>query len=255
MLRRAVVTFVIFAAFSCKGPSIQGTTAEKPAGSARIPENSLTDDQKAAGWQLLFDGHSKAGWHVYQLKSDGSAWKVADGMLYLDPKEKKDWQTVGGGDLVTDAAFENYHLSLEWKISPKGNSGIIFGIQDDPKYEHSWHTGLEMQVLDNEGHPDGKIPKHRAANLYDLIAASPENVKTPGEWNHAEVILNKGKLDLRLNEANVVSVQLRDDNWNKMVAGSKFRELPSFARFTSGHIGLQDHGDLVWYRNIRIRKL
>ncbi len=90
--------------------------------------NTLSETEKAEGWHLLFDGSTKTGWHVYQSKSDGSAWKAADGMLMLDPKEKKDWQTIGGGDLITDSAFENYHFSMEWKISPKGNSGIIFGI-------------------------------------------------------------------------------------------------------------------------------
>jgi hypothetical protein len=217
--------------------------------------NTLTEAEKAEGWVLLFDGQTKQGWHVYQAKSDGSAWKVDSGTLMLDPREKKEWQTIGGGDLVTDSAFSNYHLSLEWKVSPKGNSGIIFGIQDNPKYEHSWHTGMEMQVLDNAGHADAANPKHRAGDLYDLIPASPETVKPAGEWNKAEVVMNQGKLDLYLNGSKVVSTVVGDEAWKKLVAGSKFREWPDFATFSSGHIGLQDHGDPVWFRNIRIRKL
>jgi hypothetical protein len=217
--------------------------------------NTLTKAEKKEGWQLLFDGSSKKGWHIYQGKSDGSAWTVSEGMLILDPKGKKDWQTIGGGDIITDAAYENYHLSLEWKISPKGNSGIIFGIQDLPKYEHSWHTGMEMQILDNDGHSDGKIIKHRAGNLYDLIAASSEPVKLVGEWNKAEIKVKNGKLDLYLNGVNIVSTQLWDENWKALVAGSKFKSMPDFATFKSGHIGLQDHGDPVWFRNIKIRKL
>lgn len=217
--------------------------------------NQLTEAQQAEGWTLLFDGQTKTGWHVYQGKSDGSAWKVDQGTLMLDPREKKDWQTVGGGDLITDSAYANYHLSLEWKIAPKGNSGIIFGIQDDPAFEHSWHTGMEMQVLDNAGHADASNPKHRAGDLYDLIAATPETVKPAGEWNQAEVIMNQGKLDLLLNGTKVVSTTLGDDAWKALVNGSKFKEWPRFATFPSGHIGLQDHGDSVWYRNIRIRRL
>jgi hypothetical protein len=220
-----------------------------------IEMNTLSETEKAEGWQLLFDGSTKTGWHIYQSKSDGSAWKVSDGMLMLDPTEKKDWQTIGGGDIITDSAFENYHFSMEWKISPKGNSGIIFGIQDLPKYEHSWHTGMEMQILDNDGHGDGKIVKHRAGNLYDLIASSTEPLKPVGEWNKAEIKVDKGQLDLFLNGEKVVSTMLWDDNWKKLVAGSKFKEMPDFATFKSGHIGLQDHGDPVWFRNIKIRKL
>jgi hypothetical protein len=236
---------------------IADSSANAPAtkDSSDVPINTLTNAEMAEGWILLFDGQSKKGWHVYQGKSDGSAWKVENGTLMLDPKEKKDWQTVGGGDLITDSAYENYHLSLEWKISPKGNSGVIFGIQDQPKYEHSWHTGMEMQVLDNAGHADASNPKHRAGDLYDLIASSPETVKPAGEWNRAEVRMDQGKLDLFLNGTKVVSTTLWDDNWKKLVAGSKFKEWPDFALFKSGHIGLQDHGDPVWFRNIRIRKL
>jgi Domain of Unknown Function (DUF1080) len=227
---------------------------ESKSGKETTPANTLSKAEKKEGWQLLFDGTSKKGWHIFQGKSDGSAWTVSEGMLMLDPKSKKDWQTIGGGDIITDAAYENYHLSLEWKISPKGNSGIIFGIQDLPKYEHSWHTGMEMQILDNDGHGDGKIVKHRAGNLYDLIAASSEPVKPVGDWNKAEIKVINGKLDLYLNGVNIVSTQLWDENWKALVAGSKFKSMPDFASFKSGHIGLQDHGDPVWFRNIKIKK-
>lgn len=252
MKKAGVFLLILVIVFSCKNTKNTATSNNTQVNDAI---NSLTKAEKKEGWQLLFDGSSKKGWHIYQGKSDGSAWKVSEGMLMLDPTEKKDWQTIGGGDIITDEAYENYHLSLEWKISPKGNSGIIFGIQDLPKYEHSWHTGMEMQILDNDGHSDGKIVKHRAGNLYDLIAASSEPVKPVGEWNKAEIKVNKGKLDLYLNGVNIVSTQLWDDNWKALVSASKFKSMPDFATFKSGHIGLQDHGNPVWFRNIKIRKL
>ncbi len=217
--------------------------------------NKLSEQEKAEEWQLLFDGSTKNGWHVYQAKSDGSAWKVADGTLYLDPKEKDDFQTVGGGDLLSDSAFENFHLSLEWKIAPKGNSGLMFVVQEDKKYEHTFHTAPEMQVLDNAGHPDAKIAKHQAGDLYDIISSSKQAAKPAGEWNKAEIRLNNGKLDLFLNGENVVSTTMWDANWKKLVAGSKFKEWPAFATFKKGQVAIQDHGDAVWYRNIKIRKL
>jgi hypothetical protein len=158
--------------------------------------------------------------------------------------------------MVSNDSYENFDLKLEWKISPKGNSGIIFLVNEDTtKYKETWNTGLEMQVLDNNGHPDGKIKKHRAGDLYDLISSSSEPVKPVGEWNQAEIKVDHGKLDLFLNGTNVVSTTLWDDNWNKLVAGSKFKSMPGFAKSHSGKIALQDHGNEVWYRNIEIKKL
>jgi hypothetical protein len=216
----------------------------------------LTEEQQKDGWQLLFDGQSTKGWHKYGGAPVGSAWKAADGVLYLDTTEKKDWQIKDGGDIVTDEEFENFHLKLEWKISPAGNSGIIFLIHEDTaKYDWGWETGPEMQILDNSAHADSKINKHRAGDLYDLISSSKETVKPPGEWNLAEIKILNGKLDFYLNGENIVSTTLWDDNWKKMVAGSKFVKMPDFGTYKKGRIALQDHGNLVWFRNVMIKKL
>ncbi len=223
-------------------------------GTAVSGNNVLTADEKAQGWTLLFDGVSTKGWHSFNNRSDASAWKAADGILYLDTT-RKDGKRIGGGDIVTDETFENYHLSLEWKISQNGNSGLIFNVAEDQKYEYSFNTGPEMQVLDNAGHPDAKIPKHRAGDLYDLIACSKETVTPYGQWNKAEIRVDHGKLDLFLNGTNVVSTTMWDDNWRNMLANSKFKSMPDFGTIKNGHLALQDHGNLVWYRNIRIRKL
>ncbi len=217
--------------------------------------NSLTDAEKADGWQLLFDGTSTKGWHVFNKKSDGHAWTVDDGALHLDPKEFKDWQTVGGGDLITEEEFDNYHFKVEWKLVDSANSGIILFINENPKYEHTWHTGPEMQVLDNNGHPDSKIIKHRAADLYDLISSSPETVKKAGEWNQVDVISNKDSLEFHLNGTKVLGTRMWNDNWRKMIKGSKFKDMKDFGTYKKGHIGLQDHGNNVWFRNIKIKKL
>lgn len=217
--------------------------------------NVLTRQEKKDGWQLLYDGKTTKGWHVYLNKSDGSAWKSVDGTLTLDPSNKQNGKVVGGGDIVTDQVFDNFHFSVEWKVAPKANSGIIFLLQEDKKYEHPWFTGPEMQVLDNNGHPDGKITSHRSGDLYDLIQSSKETVKPVGKWNKADVRYENNKLDLFLNGELVVSTKMHDDNWKKLVAGSKFRNMPDFGVFTSGRIGLQDHGDQIWFRNIKIRKL
>ena len=208
------------------------------------------------GWVSLFDGQSLNGWHSYGKPAPGAAWNIDSSAIHLSVNTNKGYQSEGGGDLVSADEYGNFDLKLEWKISKNGNSGIVFLIHEDTTlYKETWKTGLEMQVLDNDGHSDGKIPKHRAGNLYDLIAASPENVKPVGEWNQVEIVANNGKLDLSLNGTVVVSTTMWDDNWKKMVAASKFGPMPNWGTFKKGHIALQDHGNEVWYRNIMIKKL
>jgi hypothetical protein len=217
--------------------------------------NRLSAKERSEGWQLLFDGRTTKGWHKYGGAPIGSAWKVQDGTLWLDPSQKDGWQIKGGGDIVTDEVFSDFHLKLEWKIAQNGNSGIMFYIHEDSsRYQWPWMTAPEMQVLDNQGHPDAKIPTHRAGDLYDLLSCKQETVRPFGEWNRVEIICVKGKLDFWLNEVNVVSVQLWGEEWKKMVAASKFSKMPDFGTFQEGRIGLQDHGDKVWYRNIKIKR-
>jgi len=214
-------------------------------------DNALSKKEKRQGWQLLFDGSTTNGWHSFNKPALGSAWQASDGTFHLTKKEGDD----SGGDAVSSEEYADFHLKLEWKIAPNGNSGIMFLAKEDPKYKYAFYTGPEMQVLDSNGHPDAKIQKHRAGDLYDLVTSVPENVKPVGEWNSVEIKLEKGKLDLWQNGVNVVSTTLWDDHWNQLVAGSKFKSLEDFAKFKTGHIVLQDHGDEVWYKNIKIKKL
>ena len=220
-------------------------------GSGKINMSGSTTAEK--GWQKLFDGKTTSGWHSYGKTTAGSDWKVEDGAIYLDAKNRQEGQ---GGDLTTNESFDNFHLKMEWKISKNGNSGIIFYVNEDTaKYPSSYNTGPEMQVLDNNGHADGKIHKHRAGDLYDLIASSSEPVNPVGEWNKVEIIANNGKLDFMMNGKNIVSTNMWDDQWKEMVAGSKFKTMPGFSIYKSGKIALQDHGNEVWFRNIEIKQL
>ncbi|MFC4211397.1 DUF1080 domain-containing protein [Pedobacter lithocola] len=204
------------------------------------------------GFKPLFDGKTTTGWHTYNKSGVGSAWQVQDGALHLDLTTKG---ADGGGDLVTDKEYGDFHLKYDWKVAPKANSGLIFYIHEDPRFSASYSTGLEMQVLDNDGHPDGKITKHRAGDLYDLVKSTSEPVKPVGEWNSAEIISKKGKLTLILNGVTVVKTTLWDDNWKKLVAGSKFATWNDWGTFKTGKIALQDHGDEVWFKNIMIKEL
>lgn len=215
---------------------------------------SSTKSQSSSnkGFTPLFDGKTTTGWHTYKKTVVGEAWKVEDGVLRFDPAARKNG---GGGDLVTDKEYSNFHLKIDWKVAPGANSGIIYYVKEDPQYGQTYSTGLEMQVLDNDGHPDGKITKHRSADLYDLVKSTSEPVKPVGEWNTAEIISKDGKLEHYLNGVKVVSTTLWDDNWKSLVAGSKFATWKDWGTFKSGKIALQDHGNEVWFRNIMIKEL
>lgn len=209
----------------------------------------------AEEWISLFDGQTLNGWSKYGGGEVGKAWKVENGAFYLDASNKANWAEGDAGDIVTNEEYENFHFKTEWKISANGNSGIIFLVHESPEYSRTYQTGLEMQVLDSEGHPDGKIVSHRAGDLYDLIVSSQETAKPVGEWNQAEVIVNQGKLDLILNGVTIVSTTLWTPEWDALVADSKFKDMPGFGKYKKGKIALQDHGDVVHYRNVMIKKL
>jgi len=217
--------------------------------------DSLAVEAPAEEWISLFDGQTFNGWSKYGGGEVGKAWKIENGELYLDAANKAGWQTGDGGDIVTNEEFENFHFKYEWKIAPNGNSGVIFLVHEAPEYQYPWQTGPEMQVLDNAGHPDAKIISHRAGDLYDLIVSSEETVKSAGEWNQAEIIINQGKLDLVLNGVTIVSTQLFTPEWEALIAKSKFKDMPGFGKYRKGKISLQDHGDVVHYRNLLIKKL
>lgn len=244
-IRIAALALGVSLLMGCAGSNKAQQTAEP---------NTLSRQEQKEGWKLLFDGKTKNGWHVYNNNTDGSAWKVEDGTLFLDPAAKGP-DNAGGGDLINEQEFENYHFKLEWKLTPNGNSGVIFQAQEDKKYRWPWQTGPEMQILDNNGHPDAKIKTHRAGDLYDMISSSPETVKPVGEWNLLEIVADRGKLEFYLNSVKVVSTTQWDDNWRDMIAKSKFKNSKEFGTYKKGKLALQDHGDKVWFRNIKIREL
>ncbi len=221
-----------------------------PKSSVPQQDNSSTTTRIPKGWIALFDGKTTKGWTSYGKPTAGEAWKAEDGALRLDASVKGK-----GGDLIHEMELENFHLKLEWKISKNGNSGIIFWAQNDPaKYKYVWYTGPEMQILDNEGHPEGKNIKNRTGDLYAMITATA-TAKPVGEWNLAEVVCSKGKLELWLNGVKVVNTRYDDENWKNMITNSKFKPLADFGRIFKGHIALQDHGNDVWFRNIMVKKL
>jgi len=224
-------------------------TNDSAAGSTAAPAAD-------SGWISLFDGQTLKGWHTYGDSTVGAAWNVDSGAIHMHPGAKNGYQTKGGGDILTDSAYSNFDFKISWKVGDKANSGIMFYVQDDKKkYPETWYTGPESQVLDIDSNEDAHSPLHQVADLYDLIACTTHPGKPWGQWNDVEIISDHSKLTISLNGVQVISTTLWDDNWKKLIAKSKFKDMPGFGTFTSGHFALQDHGEEVWYKDIKIRKL
>lgn len=209
---------------------------------ASAQENTLTAAEKAAGWKLLFDGRTTEGWRGFKAPAPDPGWTVKDGTLGPDPKTSK--------DIITRETFGDFELSFDWKISPKGNSGVMFRVVEEG--DQTYFSGPEYQVLDNSR---GEPPLERAGALYGLYAPTRDVTRPVGEFNQSRIVLRGGKGEHWLNGVKVVEYDLNSPEFKAKVAATKFKAWPQFARARSGHIALQNHGDHVAYRNIKIRPL
>jgi len=232
--------------------------------SAPAPLNALTAAERAAGWRLLFDGRTLRGWRglgydsvptAHWVVVDGTIKKVASGKVPTLP----DGQPLNGGDLMTVDAFGDFELTWEWKVTPGANSGLKYNVSEELSVKEAPNhaaLGFEYQILDDDRHPDGKLPSHRAGALYDLIAPSrPTHVRPVGEWNQSKLVFRGNHGEHWLNGAKLLEFDLGTARMDSALAKSKFRSLPWFGERRRGHIILQDHGDEVYFRNIKVREL
>lgn len=241
---RATLVAIVVTAAGCAGNSATREESAMGAASNATPPNTLTSAEQAGGWRLLFDGRTTAGWRGYRATTMPAGWQVVDGALT---------RVAPGGDIVTDAEFEDFELALDWKVGPAGNSGVFYRATEGTAaiYENA----PEMQVLDDEGHADGKSPLTSAGAAYGLYAAPRGVVKPAGEWNAARLVVKGDYVEHWLNGKRLLAYELGSPEWSLKVEGSKFRDWPSYGKAARGRIGLQDHGDRVAFRNIRIREL
>ncbi|MCW8879890.1 MAG: DUF1080 domain-containing protein [Kangiellaceae bacterium] len=208
-------------------------------------DNQLTEEEKLQGWQLLFNGKNLSEWRNFRKKEINKKWVVKNGAMHLSGS--------GGGDILTYQSFKNFDLKLEWKISNAGNSGIF--ILADEKGAQIYSHAPEVQILDNEKHSDNKIASHLSGSLYDMIASPKASHKKAGEWNQIRILLDNQHLQVWQNKVKTVDIKIGSELWNKLVAESKFANWSGFGVNQSGHIGLQDHGDPVSFKNIKIKVL
>lgn len=253
-MKFGVIPFLLcFACISCNSKQKEMTAGHgEQAGKSQMMSIKGND-----GWVDLFDGKTTKGWRTYKKDTAGKSWIVEDGNLVLQviPDGRGRTKSQDGGDLITEGQYENFELSVEWQISKCGNSGILFNVVEGKDYDRVYHTGPEMQILDNTCHPDARTHTRRAGDLYDLIACTEEVVRPAGKWNLSLIRIMNGQMEFYLNTAKVVEFTMFGPEWSEMIAGSKFKDMPGFAKFRKGHIALQDHGDGVAFRNIRIREM
>jgi len=208
-------------------------------------DNSLTPQQEADGWQLLFNGKDMSQWRNFKKPDLNSKWIVENGEMKLTDG--------GGGDILTKKKYDNFDLRLEWQISKAGNSGIF--VMADEEGSAIYSHAVEVQILDNELHSDNKETDHLAGSLYDMVASPIDSHRPAGQWNQVRILLNNKLLRVWQNNVMVTNVLIGGIQWDKLVANSKFSSWSGFAQASIGHIGLQDHSDPVAFKNIKIKEL
>jgi hypothetical protein len=241
-LRPVVIALSIVAASSV------AQTAGQKADSAA---NTLTAAEKTAGWTLLFDGHTVDGWRGYKRPdATESRWKVEEGLLTLPADNGRD--THGQRDIISKDTFEQFELVFDWRIAPGGNSGVKYFILEDLDSA----IGHEYQLIDDERHADAKVGPHRqTAAFYDVLPAADRPTKLAGEWNTTRIVVRGQTVEHWLNGKKVLQYELNSPALNAAIAKSKFKSIERFGKRQNGHLLLQDHGDQVWFRNIKIRRL
>ena len=220
----------------------EAAAAELPA--VQEPHNVLTEAEQSEGWTLLFDGASLDAWRTYGQDALHDGWQAVDGTLS---------RVGGGGDIITRETYTDFDLQLEWRVEAGGNSGIFFRASEESG--RIFEGAPEMQVLDDAVHADGQNPLTSAGANYGLHPAPRGVVRPAGEWNHVRIRVEGDRVQHWLNGEMIVDYRLGSPEWSELVAASKFAEWPEYGTYPSGHIGLQDHGDPVWYRNMKIRRL
>ena len=239
-----------------------GISCKEKKSNAEVDADPMAKNEKLASaptqeeWVVLFDGTSFDGWKGYNQETVPDTWKIEDGaMVFYPPQNKPEGESY---NLVSAKDYTNFVLSLEWRISEAGNSGIFWGIKEDDKFGQPYETGPEIQVLDNEKHPDARNgTTHQAGSLYDMVAPSRDVTKPVGEWNTCVITIdhNSNQGSVSLNGVEIVNFPLANEAWNEMVSKSKFDGWEGFGKYTTGKIGVQDHGDIVAFRNIKIKEL
>jgi hypothetical protein len=251
LLFRPFFLLIFFMVASCNKPAPQTETA------AASEPNTLTDEEKTAGWELLFDGKTLDGWKRYGADSIGPLWRVKDGIIVCSGEGLGEGTKDIGGSLMTTRQFGNFELTVDWKIVAGGNSGILYHVNEKTEFSTDYATGPEYQVLDDAGWKGEPLrDAQKAGSNYDMYAAPATKKLNPvGEWNTARIVYNNGHVEHYLNGEKTVEFDEDSDDYKERYKKSKWVEFPGWNTFKKGSISLQDHGANVYFRNIKIKQL
>lgn len=225
-----------------------GAETEEAAAEPAAAPGELAADEAEAGFQSLFDGESLEHWRGFKLDRAPAGWAVADGVIHFVPPTGDD--AGPRADLMTREQYRSFEFRFDWAVTPGGNSGVMFHVSEDGGASYS--TGPEFQILDDGGHRDGQRMETSAASNYALHARQGGELMPLGEFNTSALRVEGDAVTHWLNGEKVVEYTLRDDEWKELVAASKFASMPGYGMMETGHIALQDHGNEIWFRNLRI---
>jgi hypothetical protein len=216
--------------------------------------NVLSEGEKAAGWVLLFDGKGLDGWHGYNGQAVQS-WTIEDCAIKSVGTEGN-YGSDMRADLTTDKEYENFEVSIDWKSSKGGNSGLMYGVVEEPKYDAAWKTGPEYQFVDDVGFPSKLEEWQKAGANYAMhLANDQKELKPVGEWNNTRILVHGPHVEHWLNGRKIVEFERWTDEWNKLRDSGKWKDAPDYGLAKTGRIVLQDHGSVFWFRNIKIREI
>jgi len=226
-------------------------SAKKPVSDENV---ILSEEEKESGWVLLFDGKTFNGWHNYRTDTISDEWQIENGAMVFTPHPDR---IHGINNIITDKKYTNFVLSLEWKISKEGNSGVFWGIYENEKFPVPYQTAPEIQVLDDENHPDGSKSVHQAGAIFGILGPGVDVANNYNEWNQFIIRIDHEENlgNVILNGTKIIEFPVNGEEWDAMVANSKFKDWEGFGKYPTGHIGLQDHANKVWFRNIKIKAL
>jgi len=270
---------------ACCGKKTAASTSIVVPAHDNVPEYTIVNapevdlagfDVDEDGYIVIFNGKDLKGWRGYGKDHAPSKWTIEDGCLKFNGKGGGEAQQGDGGDIIFEKRFKNFILEFDWKVAKRANSGVFYLAQEvtttakdgSVKYEHIYISAPEYQILDNDNHPDsflGVDGNRKSASLYDMIPAKPQNANPFGEWNTARILVYEGTVAHGQNGENVLEYHLWTPEWTALLQNSKFSHDRWPIAFDllnncggpehAGYIGFQDHGDVVWYRNIRVKVL